>query len=290
MAFWSGDTLKDKLPSIVDPDGYDENKIDCAAYTLTMGPQYFVTPSEASFHSKSNVITDLAKDESFNIPSGQFAFLLTEEKLNVPSDVLALISAKLTFKRKGLINVSGFHVDPGYRGRLVFAVYNAGPKHVCLKRGEDLFLIWFTNLDKASKIYYRQYDNKNKPMETIPSQWVEELAGHIYAPMTLIQETRENKRWIDNFKWVGGITLTVVIAAAGIIWQYVWPDIRQTRQFEHRLSAIELDSKSKLLTIDFESKSKALDLDARVKALEAARTRSSTQSNTAQSGTSKPAR
>ena len=51
---------------------------------------------------------------------------MTKESIEVPLDALGLISIRSKYKLKGLINVSGFHVDPGFRGSLVFAVYNAG--------------------------------------------------------------------------------------------------------------------------------------------------------------------
>jgi dCTP deaminase len=42
---------------------------------------------------------------------------------------------------------AGFHVDPGYRGQLTFAVFNAGPVPIHLKRGQAIFLIWYASLD-----------------------------------------------------------------------------------------------------------------------------------------------
>jgi dCTP deaminase len=73
---------------------------------------------------------------------------LTEEVVRIPPDVLGFISLRTTWKFRGLINVSGFHVDPGFHGNLIYAVYNAGPAPVHLARGMDLFLIWFAELDK----------------------------------------------------------------------------------------------------------------------------------------------
>ncbi len=46
-------------------------------------------------------------------------------------------------------NVSGFHIDPGYKGRLVFAVYNAGPSTLPMKYGERLFSLWIADLDST---------------------------------------------------------------------------------------------------------------------------------------------
>jgi dCTP deaminase len=41
MAFWSGEKLAAELPALIDP--YDPTRIDCAAYTLALGPEVFVT-------------------------------------------------------------------------------------------------------------------------------------------------------------------------------------------------------------------------------------------------------
>jgi len=35
----------------------------------------------------------------------------------------------------------------GYRGRLTFSVFNAGPVPIHLKRGQPIFLIWYASLD-----------------------------------------------------------------------------------------------------------------------------------------------
>ena len=50
----------------------------------------------------------------------------------------------------GLVNVSGFHVDPGWEGPLIFAVFNGGPSPVTVKRLDELFHIWFADLDDAA--------------------------------------------------------------------------------------------------------------------------------------------
>jgi dCTP deaminase len=46
--------------------------------------------------------------------------------------------------------VSGFHVDPGYSGKLIYAVYNASPSPVQICEGESVFKIWFADLDRPS--------------------------------------------------------------------------------------------------------------------------------------------
>jgi len=143
--YWSGETLAQRLGQLIEP--FDAQRIDCAAYTLSIGEEIYVSPSEATADKDKVTITKLARDESFTIPPGQFAFLLTEEVVQVPSDAIAFISIRAKCKFRGLVNVSGFHVDPGYRGQLTFSVFNAGPTTIHLKRGQSVFLIWYASLD-----------------------------------------------------------------------------------------------------------------------------------------------
>ena len=146
--FWSGETLSERLNTLIAP--FEPKRIDCAAYTLAVGPEVYVSPSDQTVDPATVTIRKLGDGEAFTIPPGQFAFVLTEEVVSVPADALAFISIRAKTKFRGLVNVSGFHVDPGYRGQLTFAVFNAGPVPVHLKRGQAIFLIWFASLDRET--------------------------------------------------------------------------------------------------------------------------------------------
>ena len=143
--FWSGETLGQRLKMLIEP--FDSGRIDCAAYTLSIGPEVYVSPSDQTADPNTVTVRKLNDGEAFTIPPGQFALLLTEEIVSVPADALAFISIRAKTKFRGLVNVSGFHVDPGYRGQLTFSVFNAGPVSVHLKRGQPIFLIWYASLD-----------------------------------------------------------------------------------------------------------------------------------------------
>ena len=146
--FWSGETLSERLKTLIDP--FIPERVDCAAYTLSIGPEVYVSPNDQTADPTTVTIRKLNEEEAFTIPPGQFGFLLTEEVVSVPLNALAFISIRAKIKFRGLINVSGFHVDPGYRGQLTFAVFNAGPVPVHLKRGQPTFLIWYACLDRET--------------------------------------------------------------------------------------------------------------------------------------------
>lgn len=168
MTFWSSQTLDSRLNELV--RGKKPPKVDCNSIELTVGQEVYVTPNLIDVYTATK--RQLGDNEPFQIPPGQFAFVLTEETVKVPTSAMAFISMKATFKMKGLINVSGFHVDPGWRGPLVFAVFNAGPAPVHLQRGLPLFLIWYANLDQDSK----KHKSSNGP-DTIPPMFISNLTG-----------------------------------------------------------------------------------------------------------------
>lgn len=172
--FWSGETLKDRLATLVTP--FDPERVDCSAYTLTMGRELYVSPNDAMQDPLNVTIRQLGDGEGFTIPPGQFAFLLTEEKIEVPNTALAFISIKAKIKWRGLVNVSGFHVDPGFRGRLIFSVYNAGPVTVHLRQGQPMFLVWFASLDKPTALA------RNQPVqESFPPDLISGISGELQS-------------------------------------------------------------------------------------------------------------
>lgn len=114
--FWTGEQLERSGRALFDP--FAKENIDCSSYHLSVGSQIFVTSEKlSSTEIKSNLIDVLDEyppGNLFRISPGQFAFILTEERVTVPDTAIAFISMRAKFKFKGLINVSGFHVDPGW--------------------------------------------------------------------------------------------------------------------------------------------------------------------------------
>lgn len=150
-AYWSGETLGTRLPSLIRPSGsFRSERIDCASYRLSIGPEIYVTPTADRQDPATVTARKLELDEAFAIPAGQFALLLTEEVIEIPNDSIGFISIRAKTKFKGLVNVSGFHVDPGFKGQLTFAVFNAAPGPIHLRRGQEIFVLWFADLDQPS--------------------------------------------------------------------------------------------------------------------------------------------
>src|SRR5215831_3235262 len=167
MTFWSDKKWRG-VPAGQEPiQPFDLSALEDANYLLSVGDEIYVSSSE-----QRNTIRKLQLDESFSIDPGQFAFLLTAERVALPLDVIGFISIRATVKFNGLVNISGFHVDPGYSGRLIFAVFNAGPTRIHIKRGERIFPIWLADLDQPVTATSRK-----NGYEGIPSRLINQISG-----------------------------------------------------------------------------------------------------------------
>ncbi len=215
------------MPSFGMVDPFDASKIDCNAYTLTMGEEYYVTPEfgallrlnkKKSLRKRASLEQPLqairGRGETFVIPSGQFAFLLTEEKIRIPAFAMGFISLKSGIKFKGLINVSGFHVDPGFEGHLIYSVFNAGPSPIHIARGDPLFLLWIADIDGNSDPKY--FKSASFPQTEIPTRLVSEVAREVQS-VQRISERLEKAEHRINLVWNGFIILATVL---GLVLAY----------------------------------------------------------------------
>lgn len=175
-----------KHSDVISP--FSEERIKNGSYELSLGTQVFQTDSSP------RTVKDLKENEKIEIKPGQFALLLTQEYLKIPEDKIAFISIKARIKFKGLINVSGFHVDPGFEGKLLFSVYNAGPSTIVLSQGTSYFPIWFSELTENQE-YKGNHDNQTK----IPDEPVEFLSqGDLASPNALSKRIDDNQKDLDK--------------------------------------------------------------------------------------------
>ena len=202
MPFLGPKALKSYLNSntvITDGNGnniYKEGRVEEAAYALSLGSEAYRTDNK---DRKIEILDN--KSRTVEINPGQFTLLMTDEYLRMPKDKLAFISIKAKQKLKGLINVSGFHVDPGFEGKLVFSVYNAGPSTITLETKKPYFLIWFADLNEEASVEDAYNDKKNhhQGQKTIPMEYVDALKrGDIASPNTLLELIKAQNLLIDG--------------------------------------------------------------------------------------------
>jgi dCTP deaminase len=215
MAFWSGEKLAARLPALLGAD-FRPHAVKSARYALRVGGEVYVTSSTASGGPRKGVTIRLGENAPFKIPPGQFAFLVTEERVKVPNYAIALISIKTSLKYRGLVNVSGFHVDPGWDGYLKFGIYNAGPQDVHLRRGQDMFLIWYADLDHPTEKIYKNTPAKCGPH--IPEEYASNLAGQMYSPQVLAGLIRRLENRLQATWYIFGALLAAVVVVGATNW------------------------------------------------------------------------
>lgn len=205
LAFWTSDRFKAEREAIVRP--FDEGRVEDCSYELSLGTEGFVTGEGST--QKTFLDRDGAQ---LTIPPGQFALLLTREVVEIPPDAIGFISIKSRFKLHGLVNVSGFHVDPGFRGQLIFSVYNAGGNNIVVSRGRPLFLLWLSSLEEVTSDVY---DGDRMDQDSIPDQDIMGLGLSPFSPaavnqrLATVQADLQATRTLLNTV-IGGLIVTVL--------------------------------------------------------------------------------
>src|SRR5439155_1299447 len=96
-------------------ENFEESCLQQCSYDLRLGEEAYLVGERAPRR--------LSRREPYlRLPPGHFAILTTHERLDVPADLVAFITLRNGYKMEGLLNVSGFHVDPTFKGLLRFAV------------------------------------------------------------------------------------------------------------------------------------------------------------------------
>lgn len=169
-------------------------------YKLRLGDQVYL--------STEDIPKKLKKGEYTTIKPGDFALLITKEEVILGKDTMAFISMRFDYKQKGLINVSGFHVDPYYEGKLIFSVFNAGPRDIVLREGDPVFMIFFQKIS--------QEINRKKPTKGynfIPADMVEQIRG---KSATLASNASRLDKVEFHLKVIGGLILATLVLLLGI--------------------------------------------------------------------------
>lgn len=208
MAFWSSSRLQQALntTNLIQPVKY--GRVKQGAYELSVAAEYSVTSEPAGTKRAE-------RHEQLRIPPGQLAILITQETISMPPNTIGFISMKFKYKAQGLINVSGFHVDPGFHGRLKFSVYNAGSKEAYFSPGQSLFPIWFSELtDPEDPAYNGEHQNQ----DGISGDDNFLLQGDIASPAQLRKELDALKYEVGFLRIIG---IGIFLLLLGIFVKYL---------------------------------------------------------------------
>jgi dCTP deaminase len=178
--------------SLISSDTYDAGRVQQASYDLRLGAEAHIVGSD------SPVMLSEEKARYLTIAPGQFALLTCHELLSLPPSLIGFISLRNGFKMQGLVNISGFHVDPTFSGRLVFAVNNVGPSDIRLRFKEPTFTIFFARVEGDVDKFRAPHANQ------LPLQYIQHLGG---SSVTLSKLQKE----LDDLK-----TKLLIYAPLGI--------------------------------------------------------------------------
>ena len=188
MSFLGTTDITTEIPAII-VEEFEANCIKNACYNLRLGNEVYVSNST---NKKKEILDD--KNSQVVIEPGQFALLITKETIQMPKTRIGFITLRFSQKRKGLVNVSGFHVDPGFYGKIVFSVYNAGPATIHLDKGKEYFSIWLAELKTTSGEIKSQFQDQN----SISDDYIDSLGGELASPNVLLKKTQDLHNRIEE--------------------------------------------------------------------------------------------
>ncbi len=169
MSFLPKEIINHRLRELfINPD---PDNLQPASYDLRLGQEIYLTREALPKKLKKS-------EDTFKISPGEFALLTTYETVLVPKDLIAFISMKFKYTGLGLINISGFHVDPGYRGKIIFSVYNAGPNEIVLRYKDPMFIIFFARV-RPSVLEEDLYAGEHRKMEGLTAEQITNLRGGV---------------------------------------------------------------------------------------------------------------
>ena len=168
---------------IIDRLNEQKEKKEGAVFDFRLGKEYFVTGEKTPKYLT-------AGQPWLKIEPGQFGLLTSYETIHMPLDLIALISMRFSKKKAGLVNVSGFHIDPGYDGKIVFSVYNAGPNTVSLKLQDDIFMATFSKISRPIS------DKKPGRRNLTQDDWIALMGGaNMLSPQEIAEKIGRLEVW-----------------------------------------------------------------------------------------------
>lgn len=109
-----------------------------------------------------------------SIAPGEVVFVMTEEKLNLPNNIFCQLSNKRKIGHGGIIVLGGLMIDPNYKGRLIFGLYNVSSAPYQLKPRKKLAAGIFYRTDKVSN----DGSFSPEPLDDFPEELVDSMTKY----------------------------------------------------------------------------------------------------------------
>ncbi len=98
--------------------------------------------------------SDITKQKTFVLRPGSYVLAETIEDFNLPLDVFGLMRPRSTMLRSGVILSAGY-VNPGHKGKLAFAMYNATKHNFEIEMGARYAHVIFFDVRGGTVSGYR---------------------------------------------------------------------------------------------------------------------------------------
>jgi dCTP deaminase len=184
-------------------DDFDLDSLGGMVYDLRVGTEAYISSGKNTIRLGQ----EAGKKDIVTIRPGDFAIIMTLEYVALPPDLMGFISVRMRYKRQGLVNISGFHVDPGFHGRIMFAVYNAGPKNLALRYKDRVFMMLFANVEDGLPTP----GGPNMGQTSIPADVISDLSGPSVSPRSLDERLSR----LEQIFYI--VAIPTVITVVGVV-------------------------------------------------------------------------
>lgn len=172
-----------------------ESSVEGLKYDFALG-------SRMLFGGRAPINTNnLSEQErsSLVVKPGELVYVMSEEQVDLPIDMKADLSLKRKISHLGIQVLGGSSVDPGYKGRLVFALHNLSTRPFPLQPGRKLIAAQFYKL--SAEETPPENSRVPEPLYEFPDDLVQLMA--VYEPATtegLRQSVHELTRMVEDLK------------------------------------------------------------------------------------------
>jgi hypothetical protein len=111
------------------------------------------------------------------------------------------------------INISGFHITPGFQGCLKFTVYNAGNKSIHLAYDAPYFLLWFADLDQPTR---DPYTGPASGQSKITTTEREQMSDGRHSPDTLHHRLKKIEDQVGIMRAVGILIMVPILIGLAV--------------------------------------------------------------------------
>lgn len=132
-----------------------DGPLEACAVKLRIGEIYLAPQSSLSAVGSEDMVI---------LKQGEMAFVLTHEEVCLPTNVGGLMFPKSGgIADRGILITNAGHIDPGYSGKLRYAIINMGNSNFPLRRGDFLVKVLFFLLGEPAQPSWSDLHDKIPP-------------------------------------------------------------------------------------------------------------------------------